>query len=179
MSQEVFIMTLQRKKILSLISSCFLFVNSTSKPASSHFDLEDVAGYAYYASYGIPYGVIAAPVLGGLLAALIAAYESVKEKSINKHKFKIFKSAANKSFKIMKWLSLIPMGLCVAKLKSDKAPNGECICCYKKLLSAYLGMATTVGGLSWLGQKLTEDKEKTQKNDEPKIIKSNEKEITK
>lgn len=167
------------KKILSLISSYALIANLTSsKPVSSHFDLKDVSGFAYYASYGIPYGAIAEPVLVGLPTAAITAYKSVKEKPVNKRKFKkILKNAANKSFKMIKWLSPIPIGLRMYQILTP-APRGQCEC-YKLNYIADIGAAVTIGGLSWIGQKLTEDKDKTQKNDEPKIANSNEKEIAK
>lgn len=144
------------KKFLSLISLCFLSINLTSsKPVNTHF-LEDVKWITYYASPGVAVGAVAETISVVPTTAAITAYNSVKEKPINKQKFKnILKRAANKSFKIIKWLSIIPAALYTAGLMAPPKPN-TCEC-YKLGYVVGLSASLTVGALSWIGQKLTED----------------------
>lgn len=144
------------KKFLSLASLCALSINLNSlKPVSTHFNLKDVKSFASSASLGIANGALLEPILVVPTATAITAYKSVKEKPINKNKFKnILKSAANKSFKIVKWLGIMSAGLCIASRMASGAMHG----CIDLTNDAVICGEITVGVLSWIGQKLTENK---------------------
>ena len=163
-----------KNKVLSLISSCVLIANLALKPINS-ISTAKIFGRSF------AIGAVA-PVLCAVPIFPMSISDSIKEGSKGIHGFlNILKRNSNTLLRIIKWSAAMWAALSAALVIYNYPPkdkdigrdNNFCV----PVIS--LGVSSGVYFTSWIGQKLTEDKEKTQKNDALKTIKSNEKEITK